>query len=258
MKKIIALFIVYIGLISGVMAKDIRFVQVTDLKYSNINDNGTLAEFVKEINNQEGINFVVFAGNNIDAPSAKNLEGFINEAKKLKKPFYVLIGDKDVNKHKNLSKQQYASYLRKRLWNYRKTDLNYTFEREGIVFMVVDGSRDIIPSSVGYYKEDVLDWVKTRLDKQSKKNVIILQHYSLTSPDGREVTFRPEKYLEILSSHNNVKAVISGSKYQNSEQDINGINHISTAPFPTYRVVDIVDCDTEKPTIWAEIREFKK
>ena len=258
MKKIIALLCVYLGFISWVFADDIRFVQVTDIRYSKADDNGLLSEFVQEVNKLEDVSFIVFSGNNINNPNIKNLEGFIKEAKKLRKPFYVLIGDKDVNKHKNLSKIQYASYLKKKLRNYWNTNTNYVFERDGIVFIVVDGSRDIVPSSVGYYKDGTLKWLETKLDKYSNKNIVILQHYPLISPDGKEVTFHPERYLELLASHKNVKAVVSGTKYRSSEQDKDEIVHISTAQFPYYRVIDILDCKSSNPTIWAEIKELKK
>jgi hypothetical protein len=124
--------------------------------------------------------------------------------------------------------------------------------------MVVDGSRDIVPTSVGYYKDDVLNRVDTNLEKYKKKNVIILQHFPLIAPDGQEATFNPEKYLGILKQHNNVKAVVSGSKYGNSEKELDGVIHISTAPFPNYRVIDIADTETDNPTVWAEIRELNK
>ena len=74
MKKIIAIFCTYFCLLSGVYAQDIRFVQVTDLKYSASDNNKPIADFVQEINAQRDVDFVVFAGNNIDSPNMKNLE----------------------------------------------------------------------------------------------------------------------------------------------------------------------------------------
>ena len=58
----------------------------------------------------------------------------------------------------------------------------------------------------------------------------------------------------MLSKHKNVKAVISGHFGVNKEQIIDGVNHISTAPAPAYRIIDIIDYDTKTPIIWSEVR----
>ena len=69
------------------------------------------------------------------------------------------------------------------------------------------------------------------------------------------MTFKPEKYLEILNGHKNIKAVISGHYGVNKEQTVNGIVHISTAPAPNYRIIDVMNCDTDNSEIWAEVKE---
>lgn len=260
MKKLIGLLFVYFCFLSScVFAQDLRFVQVSDINYSKSKDNEILKKFVQEVNKQKDIDFVVFSGNNIDYPDAKNLEGFIKEARKLKPVFYVVLGNKDVNKHKDLSKKQYAQYLKRKLWNYRNTDSNYIFVRHGVVFLVADGARDVIPTSVGYYKENVVDWIDASLDLYSKKNVVILQHFPLISEKDKEnpSTFKPEQYLSVLENHKNVKAVVSGHSDINKEYNVNNIIHINTAPAPYYRIIDILNCDTDTPEIWAEVKEIE-
>ena len=254
MKKFIGLFWVYFCFVSGIFAQDLRFVQVTDVNYSPNNE--ILPALVKDINEQQDVDFVVFTGNNIQNPDKKILEGFLKEAKKLKRPFYMAIGNKDVNKHKNLSKKQYASFLKRKLSTHKQGDLNYTFTRCGVVFIVADGSRDVIPTSVGYYKEDVVDWVDATLDLYPKKNVIILQHFPLVSEQEKNtpVTFKPEKYLGVLEKHSNVRAVIAGHSDVNSEKELNNVLHINTAPAPYYRIIDILDCNSHNPTVWAEVK----
>ena len=45
--------------------------------------------------------------------------------------------------------------------------------------------------------------------------------------------------------------------YVNNEQHIDGVAHISTSPIPYYRIIDVMDCDSTNPTIWAELKEVK-
>jgi len=254
MNKFLGIIFCLIFLMSNTYANDLKFVQITDTRYSKEHNSDNLKNVIKEINKQKNIDFVVFTGDNIEKPSMQNLKDFVSEAKKLHKPFYAVIGDKDVNKHKKLSKKEYQQFLKKKLANCKTDKLNYIFERHGVIFMVVDGAKDVIPGTNGYYKDDTLDWVDKTLTTYSNKNVIILQHFPLIPPNGNEnyVTFKAEKYLEIIQNHKNVKAVITGHFGVNKEETVDGIIHITTAPAPNYRIIDISDCTSKNPTIWAE------
>lgn len=258
MKKFLSLFWVFILSVSVVFAKDMRFVQVTDIKFSGENVQ-MLEDFIEQINRQKDIEFVIFNGDNIAKPDKIELEKFLGKIKKLNKPFYIVLGEKDVNKHKHLSKEDYLKTIKKQYRKYKPENSNYVFEQDKFIFIVVDGSKEVIPSTNGYYKEDTLSWLENQLNLYPDKNIIIFQHFPLIPPAEKETyyTFKPEKYLEILTKHNNVKAVISGHFGVNKEITVNGINHISTAGFPYYRVVDILDYETKNPVIWAELKEIK-
>jgi 3',5'-cyclic AMP phosphodiesterase CpdA len=244
---------------TNVLARDLRFVQITDVRYSKTDNSEVLSKVIKDVNKQKDVDFVVFTGDSLNKPSQENLEDFVKQVKKLKKPVYILIGDRDVNKHKDLSKKQFMAYLKKKLPNYKEEDINYTFERGGVVFIVADGAKDVIPSTIGYYKSDVTEWVDTSLNLYPKKNVIILQHFPIIPPENKEnyITFKGDKYVEMLQKHDNVKAVVAGHFGVNKEETVNGIVHISTAPAPYYRIIDITNCTSKNPEIWAQIKEVQ-
>ena len=259
MKKIFSLFLVYILFCTTVFAKDIRFVQIDGARYSKEHNSETLKNVINNVNKQKDVDFVVFTGDNIDRPNPEILRNFLSEIKKLHKPVYIVIGDKDVNKHKDLSKKDYQKLVRKKIPNIKAKETNYVFEKKGVVFLVVDGAKDVIPGTNGYYKDDVAEWVDANLGLYNNKNVIILQHFPLIPPEENEnyVTFKPQKYIDIIQKHNNVKAVVSGHFGVNKEEAVNGTIHISTASAPCYRIIDILDCTSENPTIWAEVVEVK-
>lgn len=259
MRKLVCLFLCYIMLAISVSAKDLRFAQVTDVRYSSTNENSALNNFVKEINKDKSINFVVFTGDNIAKPNADELKKFLMVIKKIKTPVYIVIGDKDVNKRKDLSKKQYIKTVKRKLNRFGYDNSNYTFEKAGMMFIVADGSKDVIPSTAGYYKDNVIKWIDANLTLNSKKNVIILQHFPIVPPAEKEsyYTFKADSYLEMLSKHKNVKAVIAGHFGVNKEQTVNGVTHISTAPLPYYRVIDVTGCDSDSPEIWAQVKEIQ-
>lgn len=259
MKKFLSFVLTSLIFTSAVFAKDLRFVQVSDVRYSHTDKNHALANMIKDINKQKNVQFVVFTGDNIDKPSPYDLEGFLNEAQKLNCPFYIVLGDKDVSKHKHMSKAEYIKTVKKQVKRYKPESPNYTFEKNNIIFIVVDGAKDVVPGTNGYYKDTVLEWLDTELSNYPKNNVVILQHFPIIPPSKKEsyYTFKPELYMQVLSKHTNVKAVISGHFGVNSEKTINGIRHITTAGGSEYRIIDILDCDTQTPTFWAQLRRAK-
>ena len=259
MKKLLCLLLTFYALTITVQAKDLRFAQISDVRFSTANENDILDKIIDDINRQKDIKFTVFTGDNIEKPSSEELKAFLQKAKQLKAPFYIVIGDKDVNKLKHLNKVEYTKILKKQIKKYKPETPNYTFEKDGIIFIVADGSKDVIPGTNGYYKDDVLTWLDNELSKYPENHVIILQHFPVIPPAEKEsyYTFKPENYMQIVSKHNNVKAIISGHFDVNNEQDIKGIKHISTAAIPYYRIIDILDLETENPTIWAQLKQAK-
>ena len=255
MRKFIVLFFIYSILTVSSYAKDMRFAQVTDVRFSKSSNNENLRNVINDINSQKDIKFVIFTGDNINKPDKDELIMFLKELKSLKKPFYIVIGDKDVNQRKQLGKKEYAKIVHREIHSIPDTP-NYVFKYEGMIFVVADGSKDVVPSTIGYYKPDVIDCIDANLDLYSKKNAVIFQHFPIVAPADKEMytTYKSDEYLNMLSKHKNVKAVISGHYGLNKEQEVNGIAHISTAPLPYYRIIDIVDCDTKNPTVWSELR----
>lgn len=241
---------------SSVFGADMRFIQVDNLFYSSSNPKSQkqLENLITDINRQKNVDFIVFSGNNIASPNQKNLNGFLDAIKSLNSPYYIILGNKDVNKNKNMGKEEYMNFVRKKAKAHKKIfSPNYTFEKKGLVFIVVDGSKEVLPTSIGYYKAETLDWLEEQLIKYNDKKIVILQHFPLIPPAKKETryTYKAEEYLELLSNHNNVLAVVSGHFGVNKEQKYNNILHISTGSVPSYKIIDILDYDSESPLFWS-------
>ena len=257
MRKLFGLLFIFLITTMTAHSKDMRFVQVDSVLY-NSNEPAKFEALIDKINNEKDVEFIVFTGNNIHKPNVIELKDFLKKAKKLNSPYYIVLGQKDVNKQKGLGKKEYMKIVRKKNRTHRAIlSPNYSFSKKGITFIVADGSKEIIPTSIGYYKEDVILWLDEKLDDNKDKSVIILQHYPIVPPSKKEThyTYKADEYLRLLSEHNNVKAVVSGHFNANNEQLVNGILHISTKEAPKYRVIDILDYETGAPTFWSTIKE---
>lgn len=256
MKKFLSLIFAFLVTLS-VNAEEVRFVQISDARFSLQNETSvqTLEDTISKINKIKDIDFVVFTGDNTNKAIKSDYEAFLLEAKKLKVPFYLALGDHDVNKHKEMSKKEYFKILKKHYRRTKQEQPNFAFVDKGVTFIIADGSKDVIPTPNGVYKQEVLDWLTEQLDLYKDKNVIILQHFPIVPPIQKEgyYTFKPEIYMKLLNSHKNVKAVIAGHFGVNQEISIDGVSHISTAPLPNFRIIDIIDCETNSPTIWSEL-----
>jgi len=265
MKKIITLLTFIItGFLSIANAGEIKFVQVTDTHLSTKNkySQDVLKEAVKDINKLDNISFVVFTGDNIDSSNIENHEAFLKIINKLKYPYYIVIGNHDVFKSNGISKAEYISAIKRHNWFYRPSKPNYVFKRGEFVFVVVDGAKETIPGTGGYYRPTTLAWLDKQLTKYEKRKVVIIQHFPILQPLESKThrVYQPEKYYEVLNKHDNVIAIISGHYHVNKEKMENGVYHINspclfTIPNP-YKIINIVTTKGFSPMIYTQIREL--
>lgn len=248
--------------------KSIKFVQITDVHLSASSEYSqkVLKSAVQDINSLTDVSFVVFTGDNINNPSEENLKTFLKIVKHLKVPYYIAIGDHDVYKSNGLSKVRYYDMIHEHNWFMFRHQPNYKFTKNGFVFLIVDGAKEIIPGSVGYYRESTLEWVDKELTKNENKDVIIFQHFPVEYPDNSESsvkshkTYKVEEYKELLNKHDNLLALLSGHFHVNSENMTNGVYHISSPSLimlpQSYKIIDIVTTKEFSPIIYTQLREF--
>lgn len=264
MKKNIILTLLSLVLLqSAVFADIIKFVQVTDTHFKSNDDYRAevLRKTVKDINREKDIAFVVFTGDNIDSPKAEYIPSFVKIINKLDVPYYIVIGNHDVFKNNGLSKNKYLEIIRDNNCLYRNKKTNYVFKKNGFVFIVVDGAKEIIPGSTGYYKADTLKWLDKQLTKYKNEKVVIFQHFPLvtTKEIKSHEVYQKEKYLEILDKHTNVISVIAGHIHSNNEVMRNGVYHITSPTLlnnpHVYKVITITTTKGFSPMIYTELKE---
>ena len=265
----ICVFLIFVSTALSASAANIKFVQVADahLSIDSEYSQKVLKSAIDDINSQADISFVVFTGDNISSPNEESLRKFVKIVSKLKVPYYVAVGNHDVYKSKGMSKVRYYEILRENNFFYMQRTPNYEFNKNGFVFLVVDGAKEVIPGAVGYYRKDTLDWLDKTLSDNSKKSVVIFQHFPVEYPDGVQnrlkthKTYKVEDYQEVLDKHHIVLAVISGHFHVNGENMKNGVYHISSPSLiglpQSYKIIDIVTTKEFSPIIYTQLREFE-
>ena len=251
--KIVGSFIKFLFIISlffqGVtFAKDVKFIHITDTNV-NLSNASKLLKTVKEINEYEDIDFVVFGGNNISKTNIDNLNTFLYLLKKVNKKTIVLLGSSDVYASSGIDKKYYLKRVKKarlKRLSFHSSKTNYSFEKNGYIFVVMDGAKQYFQSSNGYYSKAELVWLDKELNKFKDKNVIILQHFPILPTDSTWLnTAKTEDYFEILSKHKNVKVIVSGHYGKNTEVKKDGICHIITEGYNKNGAYKIIHLDLD-------------
>lgn len=249
-----------------VNAAEIKFVQVADAHYTasgNPYREEVLKSTIQSINDLKGVSFVVFTGDNINSPKPEDLEKFLNIVDDLKVPYYLVIGNHDVFKGGGLSKEKYFEIVRMTNPFYFFKKPNYTFKKNGFFFIVVDGAKEVIPGTNGYFKDATLTWLDKKLTEHKDEPIVILQHFPINEPSQirSHKTVYPEKYFEILDKHENVIAVISGHYHINHEEMRNGVYHITSPTLlrnpPVYKIIDIVTTKEFSPMVYTQLKDVE-
>ena len=263
MKKNILLTLLSLLLFqTSVFAEAIKFVQVADAHFRTNDEyrEFVLTQAIKDINKENDISFVVFTGDNIDSPKPEYVAEFTKIANKLNVPYYIVIGNHDVYKNNALSKVQYLEIVHDNNFFFRYKKPNYVFNKNGFVFIVLDGAKEVVPGTNGYYKEGTLKWLDAQLTKHKNDKVVILQHFPVvTGKDlASHMVYKKENYFSVLDKHDNVISVVAGHLHINYEAMRNGVYHITSPTLlndtPTYKVINISTTKGFSPMVYTELK----
>ena len=239
MKRFCAYFlVVFFAVTLCADAKTITIAQITDVhlgcakveKTQNTMEH--LVEAIKSVNAREDVDFTVFTGDNIDKSKADDLKAFCLVAKKLKKPYYIIMGNHDAHKISGIPKDTFMHYISKVNKYQNTTEMNFQIPvTNDLRAVFLDGTVPNIPSSHGYFSEETMNWLKKNLKKNKHKKVLIFQHFPVIPPrdEVARTILHVENYKNILLLNDNVLLIASGHYHQGKIQtDENGIVHIST------------------------------
>lgn len=254
MKKILTLLAGFVLTLQCVYAENLKFVQVTDVHLTQDNKQ-YLKDFVNDINNQyTDLDFVIFTGDNIDRANIEDLNTFLDIIKGLKFKKYIILGNHDVFKSQHLYKKLYMKLAKQKLGSYHNNKPNYVFKDKDVVFITMDGVKEVMPGANGYYREDELTWLDNQLTKYKNNKVVIFQHFPLIDSNIKShKLYRKEDYLEVLKKHDNVIAIVSGHYHQNIEEMQNGIYNIVTSKFDNNKNYKIIEIDSEVPMVYTQL-----
>ena len=247
MKKLLLLMICLFTCLCA-NAKQLKFAQVSDAYYSSdkIYSSQILEWAIKSLNIKKP-QFVVFLGNNISKSTEKNAQDFLQTAKALKMPYYIVYGSTDAHELSGLKKEDFWSLVRKYNKNNKSKTGYYTFlPDKNILCIVLDGAVPYMQNNHGIYPEEQLKWLDKTLKKNKNKKVMIFQHFPIIDPyENKSISLlNKEDYKKVIEKHNNIISISSGHfEKAKTTVDEKGIYHISSPalgkPNFTYNIITI-------------------
>jgi len=272
LKKIIFLFIFII--FAGIANADtLKFAQITDVHTSeqNVKYNGrnldnsqiNLQKAVNAINADNSIQYVFFTGDSVDKADSGLYTIFFNTANKLNKPYYMALGNHDVN-YGELSKQEALKIIKQN--SYARKSGNYEIPlNDYFTAVILDGTHCAEINSTGYYSKETLNWLDEVLKKDKDKNVLIFQHFPVVEPADDKLYSFPHKILnktallKILKKYKNVVLISSGHYHVKGEFNKYGIIHYSTPALfltPSYYRITTIDYNKNRiNSVTSELKE---
>lgn len=217
-------------------AKTIRFAMVADAHYNQYVTSGkkgnatkALRCFVQRMNEQKP-DFVMFLGDNIDKSKPQILKSFLADIKPIKRPYYILTGNRDTYKYSGLSREEFADIVSEYSPYQKKYSSNYVFYPTfDIAAVMVDSTSLGMPGEHGYFADNTLKWLDETLTKNKNKKVILFQHVPLIPATEIEshTILNEKEYKDVINKHNNIIMIASGHYHQfGAVQDDKGIYHI--------------------------------
>ena len=240
MKKFLSLFLILFVLnVNFVFAKSVKISVMSDVHIvltrdadGNFTSNQSIRNAqraIKEINSSNS-NYVIITGDCIDTASVESAVMFSKIINKLNKPYYVILGNHDVSITAGLNKKKFFKLVNRFSKNrIRKVPTVKNVDND-LVFIFMDGVNQMIPGAMGNFKEEELNFLDKKLKKYKNKNVVIFQHFPLVEPytNKSHRIYNAKEYEEILSKHNNVRAIVTGHYHAEAENLKDGIYHLSS------------------------------
>ena len=198
----------------GAQGYSLKFAQISDAHIATnkantsykLLENSTdlLKDAVAQANKEQGLDFVLFSGDMIDLPNSTQLMEFISIVKHLRTPWWVAIGNHDVDFDGKFTKSDLFKIIEGHNLNFNSKKPYYSFvPKKGFKVIVLDSTITSRVTANGEIPTEQLNWLDAEIKNAPDKDVIIVcSHAPLIEPfqsEHHEIVNKKEVLKHIYS-----------------------------------------------------------
>lgn len=208
----------------------------TDTSYKALSSSkALLKDAINQINDIQGIDFVLFTGDMVDYASKENYHEYYKLLTKLKYPTLNSFGNHDFSSE--LPKEEVLKLVKTYNPNYVFSDTYYAFSpKTDYRIIILDPVIKDEVTANGLLDDEQLQFLERELSQNTDKIIVIaLHHPSLEPFKAQEHSLlNADKMNEILIKYKNPIIVLSGHYHATKLRHIGNIVFVSTPSMVTY------------------------
>ena len=182
----------------GATGNTLRFAQISDVhlatdeqntSYKMLENSRELFEdAVKQVNTAPALDFVMFTGDMVNMPKTAQMMEFISVAKNINVPWYIAIGNHDVDFDGKFTKSQVLKLIGGHNLTFSEQKPYYAFKpQKGYKAIVLDTMIDSRITSNGELPKEQLEWLDKEVAQTPDKDVILMfSHVPVVEPYSSE------------------------------------------------------------------------
>ncbi len=221
-------------------------------------------DVITDLNKIKDLDFIVLGGDLLENKN-KNLESmplFLDSLQMLKPPYNVILGDRDVDLEKKMSKYDFTREFKR----HGLKDKTYWQTEPVKDFLLVGLDTSVANSKYGEINFQQLLWLNNVLDDNKDKFIIILMHHPAIKihyktkfhPDKSFILANAIQFRALIANYPQVKMVVSGHHHANYAEKRGNILYMNMPSIVTYpNEYKILTINSKSNSIGVETRKIK-
>lgn len=207
----------------GATGNNLKFAQISDVHLATDQANTSykmlenskelLQDAVKQVNLTPGLDFVMFTGDMINLPKNSQIMEFVSLAKEIKVPWYITIGNHDVDFDGKFTKNDVLKIIASHNLHFEENTPYYSFKKKGVKIIALDTMIDYRVTANGEIPKEQLAWLDKEVKDTPEKDVIVIfSHVPVMEPYSSEhhKMLNDKEILKHLYSYNRPIVWLSG------------------------------------------------
>ncbi len=205
-----------------------------------------LEDAVSQINDTQGLDFVMHTGDTADYPVDCDVMKFMGIMNRLRYPWYMAFGNHDLSVSGDMTRDRYLELLRGHNRNFDFTQSYYSFKpKKGYKVIVLDAVDNSKITGNGIFPPEELEWLDGELKSAKKDTVLIFLHHPILEPfsSPHHKVLNADEFYAVIDKYKNPIAIFTGHYHAAKITQNANVLHVSTPALVTYpnafRIVNV-------------------